>query len=556
MSAYRKPVLFQETTVSRRPTRLDLDKLIYFHRGLPGYSKTRLIDLPELAMELNVRNVFMKDESDRFGLPSFKILGASWGTFTAICSLLGLPQDSSLDHLLKEATSCNVKLFAATDGNHGRAVARMGRLLSLITSIYVPSDLEDHAKQLISGEGAQVITYDGDYDGAVQAATKAAEITTNGLLIQDTSFPGYEDIPSSITQGYSTIFREVDDELQLRGLQVDVIVTPVGVGSLAHAVVQHYKTLGMPETTRVVTVEPDTAACFYRSLQRKNPAKISTAHTIMTGMNCGTVSHGAWQDLCHLVDASLTVSDFEAHQAVQYLRTHKISSGPCGASSVAALRRLTIYDRAHLGLHPDTVIVLLNTEGDRPYDTPLDVSTDDPVELTRLLTRIQSTNLTLASTQRTRETYIVDFIEAWLQHRDIESCRLNQYLVVLPSSGLFQGGYKAQTSCLTAIQILNQPQFRFKRPCVLFSRSALKLDSGHPFERLAAKAAENACEQSVKPIGLRFRCDTTPLDANGIPTVVFGPTGDALPSDEEWMDVESIRKTERMISSLVAEFCG
>jgi diaminopropionate ammonia-lyase family len=351
MSVYRRPVLFQESTVSR-PFRLNSDELRDFHSNIPGYSSTRLIELPELARELGVKSVFVKDESNRFGLPSFKILGASWGTLTAIVSLLDLPQDSGLEHVSKEANKCNVKLFAATDGNHGRAVARMGRLLSLDTCIYIPSGLDDHVKRSVLDEGAQIITYDGDYDGAVQTAATAAETTRNGLLVQDTSFPGYEDIPSAVTQGYSTIFGEVDKELNLRGLRADAVVTPVGVGSLAHAVVQHYKASGMPATTKIVTVEPDTATCFYKSLQRKTPEKIPTSHTIMTGMNCGTVSYAAWQDLYDHVDAVSTVSDFEAHQAVQYLRSCNVSSGPCGASGVAALRRLTTDDRAKLGFIP------------------------------------------------------------------------------------------------------------------------------------------------------------------------------------------------------------
>ncbi|EED17177.1 diaminopropionate ammonia-lyase, putative [Talaromyces stipitatus ATCC 10500] len=759
MSANRRPVLFQESTISKRPAHLNPSRVKEFHGRLPNYAPTRLIDLPGLARELNVKNVLVKDESSRFGLPSFKILGASWGTFTAIRSVLNLPEDSSLEYVSKEAAKCNLKLFAATDGNHGRAVARMAQLLSLQACVYVPLNIENHAKQLICNEGARIIIYDGDYDGAVQAAAKAAKATTNGVLIQDTSFPGYENIPAAITQGYSTIFEEIDHDLQLLGLSGSVVVSPVGVGSLAHACVQHYKTSSTTDATKVVTVEPDTAACFYKSFQTKNAEKISTSNTIMTGMNCGTVSHAAWQDLIHLVDASLTVSDYEVHRAVQYLRFHGVSSGPCGATGVAALRRLNLEDRAKLGLNLESVIVLLNTEGERPYNFPLDVSTDDPVELTRLLTRIESTNPTLSSSKGTGETQIANFIEAWLQHRDIETRRfestpgrpsvvgiasgrgggsnlmlnghmdtvglssyslrplsgdlvirdgrevitgrgcldmksglaaamtallkasrltlkgsvilaavadeedrskgteevlaaglrvdgaivmectmlplgalgtghkgflwleievlghaahgsdtangvdailntglllkaLRGYSKTLPSDeflgpaslhcGIIKGGLELSTypeTCSLQIEFRTvpgqsvesitididrllaeiaekEPQFRFNRPRVAFSRPAYKLDSGHPFERLAVKAAQTACEEIVTPTGLAFWCDAALLAANGIPTVVFGPIGQGAHGAEEWVDVESIRKTEKMINSLVAEFCG
>jgi acetylornithine deacetylase/succinyl-diaminopimelate desuccinylase family protein len=141
----------------------------------------------------------------------------------------------------------------------------------------------------------------------------------------------------------------------------------------------------------------------------------------MAGLDCGKVSSISWSILQSGVDASLTISDYESHEASLYLKTLGVSSGPCGSASLAAVRRLTAADKAALGLTQDSVIVLLSTEGIREYDTPIDVSTDDPVKLTQTLVRINSANPMLGSTPGPGEVAIARFISAWLEHRDIDS---------------------------------------------------------------------------------------------------------------------------------------
>lgn len=148
----------------------------------------------------------------------------------------------------------------------------------------------------------------------------------------------------------------------------------------------------------------------------------------MTGLESGTVSSTAWPYLKETVDASLSISDFEAHSAVQDLLARNISAGPCGAAGLAALRILATDHRENIGLNEESVVVLLNTEGARPYKMPYDVSTDDPVTLTQILTRIESTNPSLSVSDGTGETAIADYIEAWLQHRNIETHRIESTL--------------------------------------------------------------------------------------------------------------------------------
>jgi acetylornithine deacetylase/succinyl-diaminopimelate desuccinylase-like protein len=208
-------------------------------------------------------------------------------------------------------------------------------------------------------------------------------------------------------------------ETQLNGKPPDLVVTPVGVGSFAQAVVSHSKAAG--RNTRVLAVEPDTAACLWKSLNSGASLPINTNSTIMSGMNCGTVSTNAWPILKSGVDASVTVSDIESHLAVEELLSLGVNAGPCGGSTLAALRYATSEGLESLGLTKDSVVVLLSTEGARDYIKPLDVRISDPVELTQALVRIDSTNPDLSKAGGVGEKPIAEFITAWLEHRNIET---------------------------------------------------------------------------------------------------------------------------------------
>lgn len=210
---------------------------------------------------------------------------------------------------------------------------------------------------------------------------------------------------------------EIDSQLQ--GVSPDLVVAPVGVGSFAQAVVTHYKRPG--SSSKVMAVEPDTAACLWKKLVRGENYSVHSAPTIMAGLECTQVSEASWPILKNGVNVSATVSDFEAHEACQQLHSLGVEAGPCGAASLAALRRLTSQDKAALGLDKDSVVVLLSTEGLRAYNTPRDVSDDDPVALTQALVRIDSSNPALGSTPGPGETEIARFICSWFEYRDIDA---------------------------------------------------------------------------------------------------------------------------------------
>ena len=169
--------------------------ILPFHQSFPNFAVTQLHQLPpSLSKQLGVRNLLIKDESSRAGLPAFKILGASWATYRALLRRLDLESRSPLDVVKDAASRTNLELFTATDGNHGRAVARMAKLFGIVANVYVPSVMDEKTRALIVQEGATVSVIDGEYDTAVRTSEQDS-IRFGGILIQDTAWPGYEEIP-------------------------------------------------------------------------------------------------------------------------------------------------------------------------------------------------------------------------------------------------------------------------------------------------------------------------------------------------------------------------
>jgi diaminopropionate ammonia-lyase len=249
----------------------------------------------------------------------------------------------------------------ATDGNHGRAVARMAAQFGVDATVFVSEVMLPETAARIADEGATVVWLDGDYDDAVRHAAAFADEHPDRALVQDTAWAGYEQVPAWIVQGYQTLVEEVDAQL---GAAPDLMVVPVGVGSLAEAVVRHYRRPGAAHPS-VLSVEPDTAACALASLTAGRPTTVATAATVMAGLNCGTLSSSAWPVLRAGCDAAVVISDGDALRAVADLNRLGVSSGPSGAATLAGLRAALAEPgrRAALNLGDDAVVVLLSTEG-------------------------------------------------------------------------------------------------------------------------------------------------------------------------------------------------
>ncbi len=323
-----------------------------FHQQLSGYAVTPLIELPGIARELGVGRVFAKDESRRLGLPAFKALGASW----AVRRLLD-----------QSGASSTVTIVTATDGNHGRAVARWALHFGQKATVFLPDGVHPEAIDAISAEGADVVRVSGSYDDAVEEAARLGA-DDGHVLVQDTAWVGYEEIPGWIVDGYDTLFVEIDEQLGERGIRrSDLVVVPTGVGSLLQAAIVHYRQPGGDSRTAVVSVEPVSAACVHASLAAGRPVTVATGLTSMAGLNCGTVSTLAWPSIVVGLDAALVTDDLSARRATETLATMGVDAGPCGAASLAAMREVCGSDadafRSHVGIDADATVVLLVTEG-------------------------------------------------------------------------------------------------------------------------------------------------------------------------------------------------
>ena len=296
-----------------------------FHRALPGYAPTPLRRLDAVARELGLAAVLVKDESRRLGLPAFKVLGASW----------------AVERTLREHPGTTT-LVAASAGNHGRAVARVAADRGLACRVFLPARALPVRRAAIAGEGAEVVVVDGTYEDAV-AAAQAAGAAPGARVIADVGASG----PARwVVDGYATLFDEAAAQAAF-----DVVVVPVGVGSLAAAAARH----AAPAGARVVGVEPVTAACLTASLQAGAPVRVPTPGTAMAGLDCAEVSPAAWPSLQRGVHATVTVADEAVRAAMGALEDAGLVIGESGAAPLAALRVLD--------LPPAARVLLIATEG-------------------------------------------------------------------------------------------------------------------------------------------------------------------------------------------------
>lgn len=364
--------------------------VLRFHRSLPGYTPTRLVDLPGLAVELGVARVVVKEESARLGLPAFKVLGAAYAIARSLSARLGAVVEGGigaddralpLDELSRRTPDLGpLRLVAATDGNHGRAVAHVARMLGLPATIFFPASITSDAKAAIAGEGAQTIELDLQYDDLVDAARRHVELAgAPALLVQDTGWSGYHEIPGWIVDGYATLFTEADAQLAALGSRrASLWVVPMGVGSLAHAAVVHAR--GEPGDSVVLGVEPTSAPSVIQALHAGQPCSLQTEPTIMSGLCCGTVSSLAWPILEAGLSAATTVSELDAARAVRDLEALGVDAGPCGAATLAGARTVLPDEakRRDLGISDRSVIILVSTEGRAANPLPPEVRSEHP----------------------------------------------------------------------------------------------------------------------------------------------------------------------------------
>lgn len=349
-----------------------------FHQRMPDYRATPLIDTPALAARLGVARLWVKDEAQRMGMPSFKILGASWAVYNALIERLG--SEPAWNNIAELATHIAplqpLRLAAATDGNHGRAVARMARLLGCSAQIFVPAGTADARIAAIAAEGAAVLVVDGTYDDAV--ARSAQEAGPDCLVISDTSWPGYEAVPRWVIDGYGTMFAEIDAELAQRNEPPpDIVLVQMGVGALAAAAIGHYRQADAPARPALIGVESTRAACVFASLEAGVLTPVPGPHdSVMAGLNCGLPSLIAWPLLQAGLDSVLAIDDAYACQGVRELAALGITAGETGAAGIGGLLAIAAHPNLlqQAGIGSQSRVLVISTEG-----------ATDPAARTRLL---------------------------------------------------------------------------------------------------------------------------------------------------------------------------
>ncbi len=335
----------------------DFDATI-FHKSINNYKSTPLISLTQLSEKYNVANIYVKDESYRFGLNAFKALGASYAIHQ---SLIKNPE---------------TEVFCtATDGNHGKAVAWAAKNLQKKSVVFVPKDTTALRVKAIQNEGAEVIQLNENYDETCKIANEEAT-KNNWTLIQDTAWEGYLEIPALIKTGYLTMFKEIEKTLHTeKKANIDVVFLQAGVGSMAAAGIYYYLKKYGANRPKIVIVEPTEADGILLSFKNN---KISTSEgnskTIMAGLNCETPSLGVWELLKNGTDFSIKIDDNYAKKAMKELyfpnnSDKRIISGESGAAGFAGFLSIILDDELNevknqLQINKNSNLLFFNTEGD------------------------------------------------------------------------------------------------------------------------------------------------------------------------------------------------
>lgn len=352
-----------------------------FHQSFPQYAQTPLAELDSLAKFLGIAKLCIKDESYRFGLNAFKVLGGSFAMARYIAKLTGrqiegLGYEALTSPQLRSETG-EITFFSATDGNHGRGVAWAAKVLGQKAVIMMPKGSQAARFENICAEGAITTIEELNYDDCVRKAAKAAAETPGGVLIQDTAWEGYEEIPSWIMQGYGTMAMEADEQFSdaVKDAPTHVFVQ-AGVGSLAGAVVGYFANKYPDKPPVFAVVESDQADCLYRSACAGD-GSIKTVggdmRTIMAGLACGEPSITSWQILKDKVSAFVSLPDIVAANGMRVLGAPlpgdpRVISGESGAAPLGFLYALMRGDelaplREKLKIGKDSRVLLFSTEG-------------------------------------------------------------------------------------------------------------------------------------------------------------------------------------------------
>ncbi|MBG5892983.1 diaminopropionate ammonia-lyase [Providencia rettgeri] len=368
----------------------ELHKAWQFHRSIPEYAPTPLYHLPALAKSLNVGQIYLKDESQRFGLKAFKALGGAYAMACHIAEELGkdiseLPYNVMVSNEVREQLN-GITFATTTDGNHGRGVAWMARQLKQKSVVYMPKGSSHERLDAILNEGATAEIVDMNYDDAVRMTAEMAR-KYGWVVVQDTAWAGYEKIPQWIMQGYSTLMFEALS--QLHEVKPTHVFVQAGVGSFAGMVQGMLTALYGEDRPKVIIAEAQIADCLYRSAVAENEEATSVGgdlQTVMAGLACGEANIAGWQLLRDYADAFFSCPDFVATRGMRILGNPlptdpPIVSGESGAVTTGLLSILMQSQnyadvRNRLELNENSRILLISTEGDTDIQRYRDIVWD------------------------------------------------------------------------------------------------------------------------------------------------------------------------------------
>ena len=346
-----------------------------FHSSIPGYAPTPLRELSALAKSLSVAGIYVKDESRRFDLNAFKVLGGSFAIGSHIASLMG-EDISAMPYARMTGIEVCEKLgeqtfVTATDGNHGRGVAWTANKLGQKSVVYMPEGTADERLENIRKLGAKADITDPTYDEAVLRAARDAQ--SNGwIMVQDTSWEGYERIPGLIMQGYTTMALEAVE--QLEGAVPSHVFLQAGVGSMAAAVAAFLANYYGENCPKIIVVEPHGADCHYLTVEADDDSihSITEAmHSMMAGLCCGVPCPIAWDILRDYAEGFASIPDEASAKAMRRL-AHPLGddpatvSGESGAAGIGCAMAVLEDEelRNKLGIDANSVILCFSTEGD------------------------------------------------------------------------------------------------------------------------------------------------------------------------------------------------
>ena len=353
-----------------------------FHRSFPQYAPTPLARLDGMAARLGLGGLYVKDESYRFGLNAFKVLGGSFAMARYIAGALGRDvSETDYAYLTGEELKKDfgqAVFFTATDGNHGRGVAWAAGKLGQKAVVHMPKGTAKSRFDNIAKEGAQVTIEEVNYDDCVRMAAAEAARTEHGVVIQDTAWEGYEEIPSWIMQGYGTMAAEAAEQMAGRPTHVFV---QAGVGSLAGAAAGFFANLFPDNPPRFVVIEAQNADCHYRGALAGDGelrAVGGDLKTIMAGLACGEPNPISWDILRNHADVFLSCPDWVSARGMRMLAAPvkgdpAVCSGESGAVGMGVISAVMEDDaykdlRSALGLDRSSRVLLFSTEGDTDPD--------------------------------------------------------------------------------------------------------------------------------------------------------------------------------------------